>query len=165
MTNKNDKDRSRREEDDDSTALAIPGTNLPSVFDDFFRPFDGLMESAFPQLARSFWTEAGNREPNIDVQDRGDHFVLTAELPGFEKKDLEVRVSGDAVELKAEKRSDSASDNQRQSSYSYFQKYLTLPEHVLSEKVDGTMKNGVLELKLPKKEPRPMDRSRKVDLK
>jgi HSP20 family molecular chaperone IbpA len=36
---------------------------------------------------------------------------------------------------------------------------------VLSEKVSGTMKNGVLELKLPKKEPKAVDKSRRVDLK
>jgi len=165
MTDKNGKEKSHRQEDSDSTALAIPGANLPSIFDDFFRPLDELMDPVFPGLARSFWAGAGQRETNIDVQDRGDHFILTAELPGYERKDLEVRVSGDAVELKAEKRTDSTSTNQRQSSYSYFEKYLTLPERVLSDKVDGTMKNGVLELKLPKKEPKPMDRSRKVDLK
>jgi HSP20 family molecular chaperone IbpA len=52
-----------------------------------------------------------------------------------------------------------------QSSYSYFHKYLTLPEPVLSEKVDGTMKNGVLELKLPKSEPKPVGKTRRVALK
>jgi len=165
MTNKNGKDKSRRQEDTDSTELAIPRRSLPRIFEDFDRPFAQFMEPFFPSSMRSFWTEPLGREPNVDIQDRGDHFIMTAELPGFERKDVEVRVSEDAIELKAEKRSDTEDSNQRQSSYSSFQKYLTLPEQVLTEKVDGTVKNGVLELKLPKKEPGPMDRSRRVNLK
>jgi HSP20 family protein len=165
MTNKNNKDKSLEKEDRDSTALAVPRANLPSIFEDFIRPFDEFMEPFFPRSMRSFWTEPSGREPSIDIKDRGDHFVLTAELPGFEKKDLEVQVNRDSVELKAEKRSESTDSNQKQSSYSYFQKYMTLPEQVLTDKVDGTMKNGVLELKLPKMEPKPQGKSRKVDLK
>ena len=42
---------------------------------------------------------------------------------------------------------------------------MTLPETVVSEKVVGTMKNGVLELQLPKAEPKPMDKSKRVALK
>ena len=167
--NKNDK-KSRRQEDNDdsgSTALALPGfnLNLPSFFSDFMRPFDELMAPMFPRFGSSLWTEFGEREPNIDIQDRGDHYVMTAELPGFEKNDVEVQVTNNALELKAEKRASKEDKNQSQSSYSYFHKYLTLPEPVLSEKVDGTMKNGVLALKLPKAEPRRLDKSKRVALK
>jgi len=167
-TGKNDR-KSRRQEDNDSTALAIPSLGLPSFFEDFMRPFNDFMGPFFSRSMGSPWTEFGGREPNMDIQDRGDHYVMTAELPGFEKNDVEVQVSANALELKAEKRADrqSKSDKgtQSQSSYSYFHKYLTLPETVLSEKVDGTMKNVVLELKLPKSEPKPLDKTRRVALK
>jgi HSP20 family protein len=168
MTDKNDK-KSRRQEDDDSTALAIPGFNLPSIFSDFMRPFDDFMAPLFRGWNSSIWTEFGEREPRIDIQDRGDHYTMTAELPGFEKDDVEVQVTANALELKAEKRNKKEDKNDQgmrsQSSYSYFHKYLTLPQSVLSEKVDGTMKNGVLELKLPKAEPRPVAKTRRVALK
>jgi len=105
----------------------------------------------------------------MDLQDRGDHYVMTAELPGFEKSEVDVRISPNGLELKGEKKTDNESRNeagtQLQSSRSYFQRYLTLPEEVVSDKVSGTMKNGVLELKLPKRETKAADRSRKVDLK
>lgn len=169
MTNKT---KSRRQEDNgekDSTALALPGFNLPSFFSDFMRPFDEFMSPLFPRLGPSQWTEFGEREPRIDVQDRGDHYTMTAELPGFEKDDVEVQVTSNALELKAEKRANREDKNgegmQGQSSYSYFHKYLTLPESVLSEKVDGTMKNGILELKLPKSEPKPVAKTKRVALK
>ena len=171
MTDKNTK-KSRRQEDSgdsDSTALALPGFNLPSFFSDFMKPFDQFMAPLFPRFDSSLWTEFGEREPRIDIQDRGDHYTMTAELPGFEKNDVEVQVTNNALELKAEKRASKEDKNdqgmQSQSGYSYFHKYLTLPEPVLSEKVDGTMKNGVLELKLPKVEPRRLDKSKRVALK
>ena len=170
MTDKNTK-KSRRQEDDDngSTALALPAFNLPSIFSDFMKPFDQFMAPLFPRFDSSLWTEFGEREPRIDIQDRGDHYTMTAELPGFEQDDVEVQVTANALELKAEKRDKKENKNdqgmQSQSSYSYFHKYLTLPEPVLSEKVDGTMKNGVLELKLPKSEPKLMGKSKRVALK
>ena len=171
MTDKNTK-KSRRQEDNGdsgSTALALPGFNMPSIFSDFMRPFDEFMAPFFQGWTRSLLTESGEREPRIDIQDRGDHYTMTAELPGFEKDDVEVQVTPNALELKAEKRDRKENKNeqgmQSMSSYSYFHKYVTLPEPVLSEKVDGTMKNGVLELKLPKSEPKLMGKSKRVALK
>lgn len=169
MTTNNAKDGSRRQEDKDSTALAIPSFPLPRTFRDFMTPFDEFMAPFLPTFTNSLWSELGERQPIVDFQDRGSHYLMTAELPGFEKKDVQVNVSPNSVELRAEKRSKKESKSkdavQSQTSESYFHRYLTLPEEVLPEKVGGTMKNGVLELKLPKKEPKTKDESRRVDLK
>jgi HSP20 family protein len=166
MTEKKD-EKSQRPEDD-STALAIPRTGLPSIFEEFMRPFDQLMAPFFASPSGSFLTEFG-REPIIDFQDRGDHYLVTAEFPGLEKKDLEVRIDSNVLELKAERSTDretrSTEGRSMQSSRSFFHRYMTLPEEVVSEKVTGTIKNGVLELKLPKSEPKVADKSRRVDLK
>jgi HSP20 family protein len=166
MTDKNSKSR---RPDEDTTALAVPGLGFPSIFEDFMRPFDELMKPIFPTSMKSFWSELREREPTVDLQDRGSHYLLTAELPGFEKKDLEVKVDSNVLEVRAEKSTDSETKgkegSQRQSSRSYFHRYMTLPEEVVSEKVNGTMKNGVLEVKLPKRAPKIADKSRRVDLK
>jgi len=168
MTDKKHEDKSRRPEDD-STALALPSFSFPSIFEEFMRPFDQFMEPFFPNSVRSFWTEMGGKEPIIDFQDRGDHYMLTAELPGFEKKDVEVKIDSSALELKAERSADKETKSKEgtmtQHSRSSFHRYFTLPEEVVSEKVSGTMKNGVLELKLPKMTPKLSDKSRRVDLK
>jgi len=166
-TNKKKEDKSRRSEDD-STALALPSLGLPSIFNDFAPMFDRFMEPFFPDSMRSFWTEMGGKEPVIDFQDRGDHYMLTAELPGFEKKDVEVKIDSNALELKAERSSDretkTSEGTMERRSRSYFHRYLTLPEEVVAEKVGGTMKNGILELRLPKRAPKLSDKSRRVDL-
>lgn len=171
MTEKDKKDKSQRPNEEDSSALAVPDFRLPGIFGDIMRPFDEWTRFFFPQgTAKPFWTEQfGEREPVIDLQDRGDHYLLTAEFPGFDKRDIEVRVDQNGFELKAEKRSQkesrSSERSEGQSTFSYFQRHLTLPEKVVSEKVKGTMKNGVLELRLPKKEPTDRDNFRRVDLK
>lgn len=143
---------------DENSGLALFGSkSLTGIFDDLFRPFDEF----FPASMRSFMKEGvGAKQPIIDVQDRGDHFSLTAELPGFDKKEVEVRVVSNGIELKAEKTEKSG---QSTSSRSYYQ-YVSLPDRVQSEKIDGTMKNGVLELKIPKRA-QLKDHSRRVDLK
>lgn len=130
------------------------------------KPFDDFMAPFFSGSSSKLWTELNERTPNVEVQDRGDHFMLTAELPGFDKKDVEVRVNSNVLELKAEKRTEESGKKAegRKSSYSYFHRYLTLPERVVSGKVDGTMKNSILEVKLPKVEPKPKESSRKVHL-
>lgn len=170
MTEKDQEDESRRPDEKDSTALAVPDFRFPSIFGDFKPSFDEFMRSFFPQgTGRSFWTDQfGEKEPVMDLQDRGDHYLLTAEFPGFDKKDVEVKVDRKGFELKATKKSQKESKSlgrsERQNSFSYFQRHLTLPELVVPENVKGTMKNGVLELKLPKEEPN-RDKSRRVDLK
>lgn len=168
MTEKNSKEGSRKRDSKETTALALPTLGLPRIFEEYMKPFEELMGPIFPSSMGSLWTTMAGKEPNVDLQDRGDHFLLTAQLPGFDKKDVEVRTSSNVVELKAEKRSEGSkegkSGKQLERSYSYFQRYFTLPERVRSGSVDGTMKNGVLELKLPKVEPTRRDASRRVHL-
>ena len=169
MVEKNTKkeNKSQNHKDAENSALAIPGfptLAFPQTFEDFTKPFDDFMGSFFSGPLGQFGPETRNRQTNVDVQDRGDHYSLTAELPGFEKKDVEVRVSSNVVELKAEKRSEEKDSKRTQSAYSFFHRYLTLPDRVLSEKVDGTMKNGILELRLPKTEPKPGVAARRVHL-
>ena len=166
---KNSKEKSRRPDESDSRELALPEQELPSIYQEFLHPFDELIQSFMPGSMRSFFTELGEKEPVVDIHNRGDHYVLTAELPGMDKDDVEVRVDANAIELRAQKKTEnedkSADSMQRSSSLSYFDKYLSLPEGVLPEKVVGTMKNGVLELRLPKKEPTVRGASRRVALK
>lgn len=166
MAEKNTKAGSRTNKGRKTTELAIPGFSFPSMFGEFMRPFDDIMAPIFSGSTSRLWTELSKKTPTVELQDRGDHFVLTAELPGFEKKDVEVHVNSNVLELKAERRTEEGRKKAegRKSSYSYFQRYLTLPERVVSGKVDGTMKNGILELKLPKTEPKPKDTSRRVHL-
>ena len=138
------------------------------MFDQFFRPFDEFFQPLLPSAPNSLLAElATSKQPILDVQDRGDHFSVTAELPGFTKDEVQVRVDSNGIELRADK-SESVKKGEKgayqKSSRSYYQ-YFSLPDQVLADKIDGTMKNGILELKLPKRSSKLKDNTRRVDLK
>jgi HSP20 family protein len=141
---------------------------LATVFDQFFRPFDEFFQPLFPSTTGSLLSElATSKQPILDVQDRGDHFSVTAELPGFTKDEVQVKVDSNGIELRADK-SETVKKGEKgiyqKSSRSYYQ-YFSLPDQVIADKTDGTMKNGILELKLPKRASKLKDSTRRVDLK
>jgi HSP20 family protein len=151
------------------TGLAVrSNAGLASVFEELFRPFDEFFQPLMPSASSSpLPGQPGSRQPILDIQDRGDHFSLTAELPGFTKDQVQVKVGAGGIELSAEKteRQTKGKDGSRfTSSRSYYQ-YLSLPDQVNPEKIDGTMKNGILELKLPKRASKLKDAPRRLDLK
>jgi HSP20 family protein len=152
----------------ESTSSALGrSTGLESMFDQFFEPFDEFFEPIFPRAMRPLlWGGEAFGQPILDIQDRGDHFSLTAELPGFTKDEVEVKVDSNGIELKAEKseKESRGEGGSYRSRRSYCQ-YLRLPDQILTEKIDGTMKNGILELKLPKGAAKLKDDARRVDLK
>jgi HSP20 family protein len=154
--------------DGNATNLAVrSSTGLASIFEDLFRPFDEFFQPLLRGTNFLMPEIGGYRQPILDVQDRGDHFSITAELPGFTKDEVEVKVTADGIELKAEKNEKQGKEESgtyQRSSRSYYQ-YFSLPEQVVSEKVDGTMKNGILQLKLPKRASKLKDGTRRVDLK
>jgi HSP20 family protein len=167
MTDKKITRSQQNRADGDGSDMAIwSSTGLESVFEDLFRPFDQLLKPLL-QSTNPMSELLSSRQPILDVQDRGDHFSVTAELPGFTKDEVEVKVDADGVELKAEKTEKQGKEGSgayQRSTRSYYQ-YVNLPGQVVTEKIDGTMKNGILQLKLPKRASKLKDDTRRVDLK
>lgn len=168
MKRMTDENRPQRKTEGGSGLPVRSRTGLASVFEELFRPFDELFEPIFPMGGKLQLPELeGFSQPILDVQDRGDHYGVTAELPGFSKDEVEVKVNGNGLELRAQ-RSEKGGEDEKgvatSRSRSYYQ-YLSLPEGVASEKIEGTMKNGVLELKVPKRASKLKDSARRVDLK
>lgn len=92
--------------------------------------------------------------PNVDIEEKEDAFMVTAELPGVDKKDIDVRVADNVVSIKGEKRKSreekDVDHHLVERSYGAFQRSFTLPCDVDSAKVDAQFKDGVLHLTLPK---------------
>ena len=105
--------------------------------------------------------------PAIDVYDRGDHLVLEAEIPGVKKEDLEIRVHPGEVLLKGETHRDTEhkdGEYYHQERYTgSFMRRIPLPDEVLADQAQASYKHGVLELTMPKKEPRELS-GKKVDI-
>ncbi len=91
--------------------------------------------------------------PSATLDDTGEALVLRAEVPGLSENDVEVTVTADTATLRGE-RKESVPEGytvyrQERSAFQFSQSYV-LPVKVDSEKAQATVKNGILELVLPK---------------
>lgn len=144
--------------------------DMDAFFDDFRKSFDVMMRPYFPGEMRIAETGLpAVRYAPLDLIDEGPHYSIHAELPGFTRDEVDVRIIGDGMSIRAQKSSEKEKKNKnylhRERVYSSFERAVSFPEEVDPAKAEGKMNNGVLELKLPKKEPRPETKSRKLDLK
>ncbi len=145
--------------EDERRILQLRPRMALGLFDGLFGPFDRAFEP-FAQLGEFALTG----QQILDMQDRGDHYTVTAELPGFAKDEVEVKVDGHGLELRAQKTEKGGDEDGFRSSRSYY-RYLTLPPEAVPQKIDGTMRNGILQLRIPKKDPKLKDAVRRIDLK
>jgi HSP20 family protein len=146
--------------------------DLDRIFEDFRSAFNQLMTpiatsslygdplllapmSLIPEWTQSTAHRHEPRYPALDVLDEGDYYTVTAELPGFNKENVDIQVGDDVLQLTAHVQSEHRGGKymSHDRAYSSFQRAIQFPEQVLPSKVEGTMKDGVLELRIPKKEP------------
>lgn len=128
--------------------------------EDMRRDMDRLFEEFFaPSPRRRRWLgkpEAGLIIPAVEMFDRENEVVVKAELPGVNKKDIDLSITKDSITLKGEVRREEEIKEENyyasERSYGSFTRTLALPVEVDSEKAKASFKNGVLELVIPKKE-------------
>ena len=98
--------------------------------------------------------EEGVVSPLVDVLDKGNEYILTADLPGVEKGNISIDVKDDVVNIIAKKEFEEEEEKEgyirRERSFTGFRRSIRLSEGVNIDKADATFKNGVLELILPK---------------
>lgn len=94
------------------------------------------------------------RLPKVDLVNRDKEILVRAELPGVDKKDLEVSMTEHTITIRAtthhEDKKEEGEYYRKEMSHGEFQRTIPLPEEIESEKVKAEFKNGVLELKIPK---------------
>ena len=125
--------------------------DIDRMFDDFFgrrwlRPFSG--ERSFAELAASM--------PSVDVIDRDDEVLVRAAVPGYKKEEIEISVSNSTLTLKGETKSEQKEEKgdyyRCETSQGSFSRMIALPAEVDDSKAKASMKDGMLELTLPKLE-------------
>ena len=102
-----------------------------------------------------FWQpESWVAAPAMDLVERDNAFELTAEMPGLEEKNIDVRVAnglltvrGEREESKEEKKEDF---HLRERRFNSFERSIRIPEGVDLDKVEASFKNGVLHVTMPK---------------
>jgi len=144
--------------------------DFDTIFDDFRRSFDVMLSPYFPIETRM--QELGLmpvKAAPLDLIDEGTHYLIHAELPGFSKDDVEVQVDKDMLSIRAKKETEKEDKEKnylrRERVYSSYERTVSFPEEVSAGKAEGNMKDGILELKIPKKEPKPEAKPQKIELK
>lgn len=101
--------------------------------------------------------------PAIDVYDEKDKLVVRAEIPGIDKKDIEISVENKHLIIKGERKKEEKNYVRKEMFYGTFQRVIPAPFEIDEKKMRASYKNGVLEVILPKKE-RSKEKQRKIEI-
>jgi HSP20 family protein len=93
----------------------------------------------------------------IDVADKGESYELTADLPGITKDLVDIRVTGELVQIRATRSAEAQKKGEGylrlERSWAGFERSVELPEAVRAEGVTASLANGVLTVAVPKAHP------------
>ncbi|MCM8822056.1 MAG: Hsp20/alpha crystallin family protein [Candidatus Omnitrophica bacterium] len=125
---------------------------------DPFRELDDI-RTGFDRVLDKFRTEFYGEKlwtPAVDITDTGDSLVIKAEVPGFDKKNINISLTGDTITISGktqeEKEEKKAHYIYRERISGSFARSFNLPAPVDRNKVKATCKDGILEIVLPKAE-------------
>lgn len=100
------------------------------------------------------WTKTF--EPEIDLAEEKDSFIVKADLPGIKKEELDIKVEGRLLTLKGERKEEKETKEKNyyasERFYGAFTRMIELPADVKADQVKAAYKDGVLEITLPKTE-------------
>lgn len=101
-------------------------------------------------VVTSDWT------PAVDIRETEDAFVIVADIPGVDAKDIDVHMENGMLTIKGERESEKKEEKEGykriERSYGSFYRRFTMPDTADAEKIAAKSKNGVLEITIPKHE-------------
>jgi HSP20 family protein len=126
------------------------------IFGTLHREVDRL----FDEFSRGFGTLANpatnNLVPSINVSETDKQIEITAEMPGLERKDVEVALEDNILTIRGEKKMEDEKTDEKKNhhvverNYGLFLRMLELPPGIDPSSVQATMSNGVLKIVIPK---------------
>ncbi len=128
-----------------------PLREMENLLDRYNREGHLGMSNAENELGFSKWS------PTVDIKEDDNNYLIRADVPGVDKKDIEVRLENGVLSISGEKKTEKESGkgtkhHRTERYYGSFSRRFTLPTSVKSDKVDASYKNGVLSLTIPKVE-------------
>lgn len=124
-----------------------PFADLRELQDRMNRLFEDRVP-AFPGVERGTGTF-----PPLDIRVDAESVLVTAELPGVALESLDLSITGDTLSLKGERKAPEVPEDRyhrRERSFGHFARLVSLPERVDADKIQATLKDGVLRVRLPK---------------
>lgn len=127
-----------------------PFREMVSLRDELDRLFDSVFGRFPRERGEIYWA------PPLDIEEIGEAVVVRVELPGMNKEDIKISLSGDTLTISGERKQEIEKKGKTyyrtERAYGKFQRTVTLPTEVEGDKAKATYRAGVLELVLPKSE-------------
>jgi len=127
-------------------------TNLSQRMD---RVFEELMGRSLRRLADEDRLR-GSWSPAVNILEKKDAIVITADLPGLKAEEVEITVDNGVLTIRGERRLEEAADGETyhrvERVYGMFERTFTLPNSVDVNRIDAKFRNGEMVITLPKRE-------------
>lgn len=127
------------------------------TFEDEFKDDESEEDDFDDELEIEEEHEQEYRRAWADLHETESKYLLTVELPGIKKEDIDLQLSGNTIRIKAQKKQEKKSHDEKHGSYFYaasyagFMRTIPLPENASSENIEAEFKNGVLKIRIKKK--------------
>ena len=119
-----------------------------------FNQFNNEVNRLFTTTQRRTTTESAGWMPAVDIREDEDRYVLTADLPGIDRKDVEITVDDGVLSFKGQRTTvaEEVQDNyrRRERTQGEFLRQFTLPETADLDNISASARDGVLEIVIPK---------------
>jgi len=146
-----------KEVEKSSRGMMHPIADMERAIDRFFgRNWPSLWRRNNIALFDDMFEFEGQRLPSLDVIDRDADILVRAEIPGIDKKDINISITDNLLTIKGqsshEKKEEKGNYHRHEISSASFARSFTLPGAVDSSKTVANLKDGILEITLPKVE-------------
>jgi HSP20 family protein len=135
------------------------------VLDPFRMIGELLRWDPFGEFDRGTGFQGGTFAPSVNVRETTQSFVFRADLPGVKEDNVEILLTGNRLTISGHREDEKREETDRyhayESSYGSFARSFTLPEGTDSEHVRAEMKDGILEVTVPK---RPEIQPRRIEV-
>lgn len=136
--------------------------------DSFDKVFDKLMQAHFPTLQQEFGVDFISKSayPRVDVVDYPDKLVITAEVAGLSKEEVDITFKDNILTISGNKRDETKHEGTvlwKELKHSSFKRSFQLADNLLGNKAKARFTNGILDISIPKAEPK-VEVSTKIDI-
>jgi len=114
-----------------------------------------LFEEAFTSRGEEKDLVASTWAPSVDIYETENALVLSAEVPGIDEKDIEIKIEDNTLTLKGERKFEKETKEENyhriERAYGSFYRSFTLPHYIDQDNIKAEHENGVLKITMPKK--------------
>ena len=125
----------------------------------FVEPYNGLdsfLVNPLNSLINGNENYRYNILPTVDVYEKEDRYVISAELPGLNKNEIKIDFNNNVLTISGEKKAEYKEEKDNfirvERRFGKFERKFRIPEHVDSGKISAAYKDGILEISLPRRE-------------